>query len=438
MNGIVNVFIKYVGLNILGTISTAICIFVDYWFIATAMGTDGLTALSLALPVYSIINGVGLMLGVGGGAKYAELKAKDDDNHANNFFTLTVKSGCIFIIFFVLIGCFFTPQISALLGAEQHILPMTSSYVRIILLLSPGLILYHIFSSFARNSGSPKTAMISAFIFNAMNIVLDYIFIMVFGWEMFGASLATTLASFCALLYLLACWGQKKFSFRFVKTRLIIKQVMSVFEIGGPSFIGEFLYGFVLMVFNLTLLNLNGNVGVAAFGIVSSIAFVVQYIFIGLAQGIQPMVSNYYGKKDRENIKRVLNYSLKTAIGIALVVVAAMFLFTESITSVLNSEEDVILAELVNEGARIYFSAFIFVGITYIATSFLSVSVAPKVALILSILQGGALIIPLVFILSKIFGVIGAWLSYPISELLLAIISIYYLLRTSKFYDKNF
>ena len=432
MSDVFKDFVKYVGTNTVGMIATAICMIVDYWFIASAMGTDGLAAFSLGLPIYSITWGIGMMLGVGGGAKYAELHAMGDESQANKVFTITIKMGLIVIIPLVLGGFFLGNMISMLLGAEGYILPMVTGYVSTILILSPGLILYGIFESFTRNDDSPKAAMISSIIFNVMNIVWDAVFIFGFGWGMVGAGLASTLAGFCALLYLVVHWKIKKTNFRFVNAQLKIKQVLSICEIGLPSFNSEFLYGFIHITFNITFLSLAGNIGVAAFGIVSSLANLSFYIFSGVGQGIQPLASYYYGVKEKLNLKKVLDYALITSICFSAIIIAIVYLFTDPITSILNTEQDAVLSALANTGVRIYFLSYIFVGITTVAIAFMSVTSAPKIALVISVLQNGALIIPLIFIMSRLFGIYGAWASYPVSELLLVVASIFFMYRANR------
>ena len=220
-------------------------------------------------------------------------------------------------------------------------MPMTASYIRTLPLLSPGAVFYTILEAFARNDDAPKVAMISAVLYNVMNVILDYLFILVFNWGMFGAA----------------------------------------------PLLSDILYGFVLITFNLILLNLKGNTGVAAFGIISSIAFVVLSLFIGLGQGIQPLASYYYGKKDRQSLGTLLKYAIITSIGVGLFVNVAIFLFADSITSVLNYSQDTVLAGLANEGVRIYFIAFLFVGITIVSVAFLGVTSMPKTAVVLSILR---------------------------------------------------
>ena len=425
-------FIRYAGLNTVGNVAAAICVFLDYWFISTAIGTDGLTALSLSIPIYSFVYGIGVMLGIGGGAKYAGLRADGKDDDANRIFTMTFRMGCFITIPFIFTGVFLTRPVGILLGGEGHILPMSVSYLRILLIFSPALIMYGIFESFSRNDNAPKAAMISAVIYSFMNVIWDYIFILLFGWGMFGAALATTCAGTMGLGYLLIIWSKKKVQYKLIKTKSKISEMISVCKIGGPSFISEFIYGFVLIAFNLTFLRLSGNTGVAAFGVVSGFEFVVLYFFLGIAQGIQPLGSFYYGRREGENLAKILKYSFTTCISFGIIVVLIVFMFTEDVTALLNSEEDIVLAELANNGIRIYFSAFLVVGISMVIIDYLSVTNAPGTALILSLLQNGLLVIPIILVLSRIFGINGAWAAYPVSEVILVFVCIAALINAKK------
>lgn len=436
-NSLLKNFTRYVGLNIIGLMSSTVCIFIDYLFIAMAMGADGLAALSFATPAFTIMYAFGLLLGVGGGAKYAEQVAKGKQKHANGFLTVAVKMCCIIAVPLIVIGVFFSSQISMLLGADGHIIQMTADYIRVIFIGSPFLLLFLLLTGFERNDGSPKIAMIAAVIHNGANILFDYIFIIVFDWGMFGASLATMTAAFCAFSYLCIHWLMGKANFRIVKTRLVLRKAIIICGIGGSSFLSYSLYSFLTITFNITLNNLGGNIAVAAFGIITSLAFLVQNVFVGIGQGIQPIASFYYGKNDSKNLEKLTSYAIRTNVVLALVVISVIFLFTDAIVSIFNSEHDVALAVLAMEGVRIYFIAFLFYGTTFTCYSFLSVTSNPRFALVASFLQGGGLTIPIVIILSGLLGVTGVWISYPVSELILVIINIFFLHRAHTLHRKN-
>ncbi|MCL2874538.1 MAG: MATE family efflux transporter [Defluviitaleaceae bacterium] len=427
-------FAKYVSLNIIGMISASALVFIDAIFISIALGAYGLTSISLTAPIFSLVFGLGLMLGEGGGSKYAANIAAEKEEKANAFFTISIRTCFIIAVPLVIAGLFFSEQISMLLGAEGHIVPMVAGYTKVFLTFSPVVMLYYALESFVRNDGTPGIAMISSVILYTVNILLDYVFIIHMGLGMLGSGLATVVAAVFALGYLLYHW-RKKAHFHFTVVFVAAKKARAIFAVGAPSFVGNVLTGLNILVFNWLFLRHLGNIGVAAFGIVSTLSIVVFAVFSGIAQGMQPMASHYYGKKDRKNLNIVLRYSIATSIAIACLFIAIVFLFTQPIISILNQEQDISLAaqlaSLAESGVRIYFTAFFFAGITLVSTYFLAAAGAPKRALALSILQNGG-IIPFVFLAAFFGGVNGIWASYPIFEMLLVLITFLLLLQTNK------
>ena len=118
-NVVLKSFIKYVTLNVMGMIGFSCYILADTYFISKGMGADGLTSLNLAIPVYTFINGTGLMIGIGGGAKYAVLKAKGNNEEADNMFNYSIKSGILTGVIFFLAGIFLGDRISHMLGTDN-------------------------------------------------------------------------------------------------------------------------------------------------------------------------------------------------------------------------------------------------------------------------------------------------------------------------------
>ena len=319
----------------------------------------------------------------------------------------------------MIVGILFAEQLSMLLGADRSIMPEVSAYA---------------LESFVRNDGTPGIAMISSVILYAINIVLNYVFIILLDLRMPGSGLATSVAALFALTYLLHHW-RKKARFHFTFVFAAAKKRAAILSVGAPSFLGNILFGLNVLAFNWAILSHAGNIGVAAFGIISTLATVVFAIFIGIVQGMQPLASHYYGKNDKDNLYKTLKYAIVTSIGFAAVFILAVFLFTEPFISILNQEPDIVLAAeltaLATTGARIYFMGFTFAGITLASTYFLAVTGAPKRAVALSVLQNGG-IIPFMFVLSYFGGVIGIWTSYLAFELPLALLSIFFLMQVNK------
>ncbi|WP_308007803.1 MATE family efflux transporter [uncultured Fusobacterium sp.] len=435
-NIVLKFFVKYVTLNVMGMIGFSCYILADTYFISKGMGVDGLTALNLAIPLYTFINGTGLMIGIGGGSRYAVLRAKRENDKADSIFTYSIQIGILIGLFFFIIGIFLGDKISYLLGADKITFKMTSTYLKTIMSFAPLFILNNIFLAFVRNDGDPKLAMGGMLLGSFSNIVLDYVFIFLLKLGMFGAAFATGLApviSMCVLsLYLI----KKRNQFHLKKEKLNISKVLELCGTGASSFITEISSGIVLIVFNAVILKLEGNIGVAAYGVVANLALVVIAIFTGIAQGVQPLVSKSYGSKDKEQLYYILRYSIILSIIVAISVYTAVFFSDTTLVSIFNKENNKKLFTLAVNGLHIYFTGFLFAGINIILSVFFSSMEHSKTGFIISITRGFVAIVPAVLVLSYIFGMTGVWLSFPIAEIFASFSVIYFINSNRNLFKK--
>lgn len=313
---------------------------------------------------------------------------------------------------------------------------MTSTYLKTIMSFAPLFILNNIFLAFVRNDGDPKLAMGGMLLGSFSNIVLDYVFIFLLKLGMFGAAFATGLApviSMCVLsLYLI----KKRNQFHLKKEKLNISKVLELCGTGASSFITEISSGIVLIVFNAVILKLEGNIGVAAYGVVANLALVVIAIFTGIAQGVQPLVSKSYGSKDKEQLYYILRYSIILSIIVAISVYTAVFFSDTTLVSIFNKENNKKLFTLAVNGLHIYFTGFLFAGINIILSVFFSSMEHSKTGFIISITRGFVAIVPAVLVLSYIFGMTGVWLSFPIAEIFASFSVIYFINSNRNLFKK--
>lgn len=417
-------FAKYVSLNILGMIGLSCYILADTFFISSALGANGLAALNFSISVYCVIQAIGLMIGIGGATKYTILRAKNKGEEAEKVFSNALTIGLIISSIVVIIGLTASRKLSEILGANMETINMSTVYLKTILCFSPFFILNNILLAFIRNDGNPKLSMIGMLIGSFSNIVLDYIFIFQLSMGMFGAAFATCLAPIISIGILSAHFSKRKNNFKLKLIKPNLKIVSKIMSLGMSSFIVEISSGVVLMVFNLIILNISGNVGVAAYGIIANIALVIIAIFTGIAQGIQPLVSEGYGNKDRNLMNRVLKYSIILSVFVSIIVYAIANIFSKEIVTVFNSENIVELTTLAVSGITIYFIGFIFAGINVIAAAFLSGASNAKPAFIISMLRGIVLLIPIAYILAEVFGMNGVWISFVVAELITFMVSL--------------
>lgn len=416
-------FVKYVSLNIIGMMGLSCYILADTFFVAQGIGVNGLSALNLAIPIYSFINGTGLMIGMGGATRYSISKSKE-------IFTQSLYYVFFISFLFLIVGIFFSNKLATLLGADSDTLQNANIYLRTILNFAPMFLLNNVILCFVRNDGNPQLSMAAMLIGSFSNIILDYIFIFPCKMGMFGAAFATGIAPVISLMILSLHFIKKKNTFNFKRYKPKFKTFIDIMSLGVSSLITEFSSGIVIIVINIIILKLEGNVGVAAYGVIANIALVVISVFTGISQGIQPIISSLYSHKNKEDIKKVMKYGYITAATIAIAVYCFFFIFAEPIVGVFNKDSNLHLAEIATRGIRVYFIAFIFAGINILSATYFSSVENPKYAFIISILRGFIIIIPTAFILSELLGIFGVWVAMTVTELIVLMVCAIMLRRT--------
>lgn len=411
-------FSRYVTMNVLGMLGLSCYILADTFFISSKLGVKGLTALNLAIPIYSFIHGSGLMFGMGGATRYAILKGQKNTKEQDRVFTNTIWMGLLLGAVFLFAGIFLSGTITGLLGANQQVFEMTQVYLKVILMFAPMFVLNEMILCFVRNDGKPQLSMAAMLTGSLSNIVLDYIFLFPCGMGIFGAVLATGLAPVISMMVMLPHLIQRKQNFHLVKMRPGIRLGKDAVWIGLPSLITELSSGTVIIVFNLIILKIAGNTGVAAYGVIANLSLVVTAVYTGIAQGIQPMLSESYGKGDIPARKLILRYAVFVSLLVSVLVYAGIFFQAGAITDVFNSEGNTQLADMAEKGLRIYFMACVPLGINIIAAAYFSSMEQTFPAQLVSILRGFLFIVPLSFVLSGIFRMTGVWMAYPVTEIL--------------------
>ena len=418
--GALREFGHYAAMNILGMIGISCYILADTYFVAQGLGSLGLAALNIAIPAYNLMNGIGLMLGVGAATQYTIARAQNDRRQADSVFTHAAALGLLLGLLFLLGGLCFAQPLAGLLGADAQTLGMTTTYLRMLWCFGPFFVMNNVLLAFTRNDGAPTVAMCGMIAGSLFNIVFDYIFIFPCGLGMFGAALATGFSPFVSILVLLTHLRRPSRGFHLVKTPLRVSRVPSLCAPGLSSLIGEIASGVVLLLFNLVLLRLSGNTGVAAYGVVANLALVGIAVFTGLCTGIQPLVSRSSGLGDREQLRRLFRWGVCTALAIAAVLCVSVFLGAEPLTAVFNSEHDPQLAAYAESGLRIYFTGFLFAGVNMVTAAFFSASDKTVQGFALSLLRGVIAVPPILFPLAWALGVDGVWLTFPMVELVTA------------------
>ena len=415
-------FLKYSSLNVLGMIALSCYILADTFFVSKALGADGLAALNLAIPVYSFINGSGLMIGMGGGIKYSIAKSQGAAQRADQTFTNSAVLTAVIAACFFLTGLLASGSLALLLGADGTVYEMTRTYLQVILLFAPMFMTNNLLLCFIRNDGAPQLSMAAMITGSLSNVVLDYVFMFPFGMGIFGAVLATGMAPVISILVLSPYLFRRKNQFHLRKCRISGKLALGIFSSGLPSLITEVSSGIVMIVFNTIILGIAGNIGVAAYGVIANLSLVVMSIYTGISQGIQPLLSSGYGTGNRKKTQSVLRYALVSAVLISVVVYVCVFFGADPIAAVFNSEQNATLQSIAVTGLKIYFTACVFAGFNIILSVYFTSTENALPAHIISILRGFVVIIPMAFLLSAAAELTGVWAAFPVTELIVSLI----------------
>lgn len=410
-------FWRYVSLGILGMLGSSGTILVDTFFVSHRLGSQGLAALNLAISVFGLINGVGMMLGVGGATCYTLSRSKGREREANQSFTRAFFLAWSMGLCLLLAGLFLSPQLAQFLGADAETLPLCESYLKTVLCFAPCFLLHHLFLHLIRHDGNPKLSMWMMMTGSLANIVLDYLFLYPLNLGIFGAALATGLAPVIGLGLASLHFLRKQNGFRVVRTTWGWNSLRTLLAPGLASFSNEFSSSLVLVVFNLLILQAAGNLGVAAYGIVANLALVVLAVFTGVSQGVQPLLCRAYGEGDAKKVRDLYQRGMLLALMIGGSVFLAASLFPSPLISLFNSENNPTLQALAEEGMRIYFLGFLFVGCNVLTATLFSTTDRVRPAFALSAFRGCLGILPVACLFSAVWGLQGIWLSFPTVEL---------------------
>lgn len=405
---------------IIGMMVNGIYNIVDRIFIGNApdLGSLGLAAVSITYPVTLVLLAFSLMVAVGGSTIFSISLGKNEEHKAQHFLGNAVAIAIILGTIFMIFGNLFIEPLLSFLGASPDVLPYAEDYLRIILFGAVFQSVAITLNNFARADGSPRISMISMLIGAGFNIVFDYIFIVQLGWGMAGAAYATIGGQFLSMLWQLNYFlrGRSNVSLK-LKNMLPQKiYVTAILSIGIPAFMLQIANSILNIILNTTLVSYGGDVAVSVAGIITSAVTLIVMFVSGLIQGMQPITSFNYGAKKGDRVKEVLKWG--TIIGGVITTIGFLViqLFPEAVVMLFNQEPDVV--ELGVPAIRIWVLGFPLVGIQIVWANYFQAIGEVRLASFLNLMRQIIVLIPLIFIFSRLFGLYGIYFAVPTADLI--------------------
>lgn len=328
------------------------------------------------------------------------------------------------IILSVLITIFIEPVIH-FLGGGGVLFPYVKDYMSVVILFCTCYMVGYALEIYIKVDGNPVYPAICVMTGGLINIVLDYLFVVVYPSGIKGAAFATGMSQLTSTSMLLFYILFKTKKIKFVKLKFSFKELLKISKVGFAEFLAEVSTGIAIFVFNIIILRELGEKGVSAFGIIGYISSFVVMTMIGFSQGIQPIVSFNLGAKKYANVIKTLKISLLMIIATGVVFYGSINFFSNKIISTFLNDTETF--KMTKYALAAYSFAYIITGLNIVTAGYFTAVKKVKISTIITILRGVVLIIVFLEILPKIFGTAGIWWSVPAAELVTLASSIYFI-----------
>lgn len=421
-------FGRYLLPSVGATLVTSIYIIVDTIMIGRGVGPDGLVALNLILPVFSLLFASGMLFGVGGGVLLSVAQgAGDSDRACAAFSTALVSAAATAAVLTVLSSVFLRP-LAFMLGADETNIAMVLEYGGYIAHFTPVFIFSSFLQAFVRNDRDPRRAMAAVLCGAGLNMLLDYVFIFPCQMGMAGGAIATVLGNALTVLILLTHFRSRTNSIRFSRAAVSGSMLAQIIPCGAPSFLVEGAAGIITFSFNRQLLRYIGRAGVVIYSVIANCALVCMSLFNGVSQAAQPVLAANHGAKLAPRVLAVRRMGMRTVLLLGLALASTAYWMPKTLISLFVEPTPDLLAQGVPV-LRIYFLAFIPMGLNLFLSTYFQSIVRPAPSLTVTILRGVALPLMLVIALPALFGGQAIWTTVLLTELLTLTVGAILLLR---------
>lgn len=389
----------------------------DTFFIGQTHNALEVSAVSLASPVFLFFMAAGTIFGIGGTSVISRALGEGRTGYA--------KKVCVFCMWAcVAVGIamsagflIFMDSILRMVGASPESWEMTKSYLSIVSLSGPFVLIANCYNNILRAEGQPVKAMAGQMIGNILNVILDPVFILLFHWNVPGAAFATVIGNvFGAGYYIAYFFSGKSILSISPKDFTIRNKVMSgVLAIGIPSSLGSIFMNISQIVANARLSSY-GDMAVAGYGVASKATMITGMICIGLGQGVQPILGYCFGAKLRGRFGKVMRFSVAFGFAISIAMTALCYVFTKQIVGLFVSDAQAF--SYGTEFVRILLTTGFLFGTYYVLLNAIQAVGAAKEALVMNICRQGLIFIPALFILQAAVGIDGIVWAQPVADVL--------------------
>ncbi|MBR0146263.1 MAG: hypothetical protein IJM25_06335 [Eubacterium sp.] len=412
-------FYQYLFPTVLCVMATSLNEFVDSIIVSRMLGAEAMSLVNLGAPVMLAFAMLYVLLGVGGSAVYAVYAGRMEKKKADGIFTLTMIVSAVLIAIIILFGLFFTEPLAGMMCKSEDMLPQFVSYLRIVTFSGILILPLQVIISFMPAFGHPAIGTALNIIANVVNLIFDYVFIRILG-DVRGAGLGTLSGYIAGAIVVLVLWQLKKVSLPFARiTFKVGEELKGVVKHGISPSINQLGFCIKIAFSNWLAFEVAQMTGVTTFALCIQVVSILSIFIGGILGAVIPLVAALYGQRDFHGMRILMKTGLKLQFIINMVLLLILELWPEVILWIYGvGGED---AQAAISAVRIFSIMFVFRGFTILFIYYLPIIKRSGYAMVISIIDGFAGVIPIEYVLSRFYGINGIWAGFTVTSVLLLI-----------------
>lgn len=426
--------LRFVLPSIVMMIFTSIYGVVDGLFVSNYVGKTAFAAVNLVMPLLMMLSALGFMMGTGGSAIVAKTLGEGDKERADRYFSMMVYVTLAGGMALTVLGLVFLRPIVTALGAEGEMIGQCLVYGRISLASLTFFMVQNVFQSFFVAAEKPHMGLGVMVAAGVTNMVLDYLFIVVLGWGIAGAAAATAAGETVGGIVPLIYFSRKNTSLlRLTKTGIKGKILLKACTNGSSELMTNLSMSLVNMLYNVQLMKLAGEDGVAAYGVIMYVNFIFLATFIGYSIGSAPIVGYHFGARNHNELKNLFRKSMRLIGGWGVLLMLLAFVLSGPLAQFFVGY-DIELLAMTSHGLRLYALAFLVSGFNIYGSAFFTALNNGLVSAVISFLRTLVFQMAAVLVLPMLLGLNGIWLAVLVAELLALGVTLQFFIRKKKVY----
>ena len=403
----------------------------DTFFIAQTRNDILVAAVSLATPVFLIFMALGTVFGIGGTSVISRSLGQGRTEHAKKVCSFCMW-GCVTVgVAISAVFLLLMEQILELIGASADTWGPARTYLTIVALGGPFVLISSCFSNILRAEGQPNKAMMGQILGNLLNVLLDPVLILGFRWGIAGAAIATVAGNLAGAGYYLLHFlrGRSTLSIHIRDLSFRDGIGAGVLAIGIPASLGSLLMSLSQIIINARMAGY-GDMALAGMGVAMKVTMMTGMVCIGFGQGVQPLLGYCVGARLWERFKKIMGFSILFSLGLSAAMTGLCYLLRGPIIRVFLTEPASFDFALTFTSILLT-TSFLF-GVFYVLANALQAMGAAAQALVINLSRQGLIYIPALYILQALLGATGLAWAQPVADLLSTVLVAMLYLWTSR------